>query len=436
MKVANWGKFPVVDVNVVSLSADHDAARQLLHSAGSMIARGMGRCYGDSALADTIVSTRPLNRILAFDERSGIVSCESGVTYAELLGAFAQDGWFPPVTPGTKHVTIGGAIASDVHGKNHHRDGCVSTAVLDFDLLLPSGDVVTCSRSSSPELFWATVGGMGLTGVILAARMRMLRVPSPYIAQRAIRCESLPELFAAFTAHSASTYSVAWIDTILSRRNRGRSVLLLGEHDANPVNPMERGVGRALARVPFNLPSRSLNRLTISAFNWAFYHRHPAGESFKSLHYEPYFYPLDILTDWNRIYGKAGFTQYQFVVPTEAATYVMPEVLSTCHDAGFSSFLSVLKAFGRAGEGLLSFPTEGFTLTLDLPIRGTLFRLLDRLDAIIVDAGGRVYLTKDVRLARETFDRMYQRADEFRQLRAEIDPSRKFQSLQSRRLGL
>ena len=436
MKIANWGRFPVVDVPVASLSGDVEMDNRMIAAYSSAIPRGMGRCYGDSALGEAILSCAEMNRILAFDASTGLLWCESGVTIADLLRRFVSSGWFPMVTPGTKFVSIGGAIASDVHGKNHHRDGCFSECVIEIELLTPCGERVWCSRADEADLFWATVGGMGLTGVILSTRLRLVKVPGPFIAQRALRFDTLPELFEAFGRYAGSTYSVAWIDTILGRRNAGRNVLLLGEHDNRQATPLHRDASAARLRVPFDLPSRTLNRATISAFNWLFFHRHPAGESTKSLHYEPYFYPLDAVADWNRIYGRRGFTQYQLAVPFSHGERVIPAVLEACHRSGFSSFLSVLKAFGAQGQGLLSFPIEGLTLTLDLPIRDDLFPLLNRLDALVIEAGGRVYLTKDVRLDRVAFDRMYPRADSFREMRSRLDPFGRFQSLQSRRLGL
>ncbi len=440
LPVTNWGRYPVVDAQVHELPESVDQLAASLSDVPSYIARGMGRCYGDSALGDAIVSTTGRRRVHAFDAQTGLLTCDAGVTFADILEQFVPRGWFPPVTPGTKFVTLGGAIASDVHGKNHHAEGCISAHVASFLLLTPRGDTVRCSRTEHADLFWATVGGMGLTGIILSVELRLKAIVNPMIAQRAIKVENLSELLSLFSTHASTTYSVAWIDTLQQGRRIGRSILLLGEHDADargaPQAPSPTLAPRFALTVPFDLPSFTLNRLTIGAFNWLFYHKHRQRDARTRLHYEPYFYPLDVVHHWNRIYGRRGFTQYQFAVPFVAGSAAIAAVLQACNRAGYGSFLSVLKAFGPKNSGLLSFPIEGLTLTLDLPIRDGVFALLDQLDAIVVDHGGRVYLTKDVRLGRRMFDRMYPEADAFRAVRETIDPHRRLQSLQSRRLEL
>jgi len=435
MRITNWGRYPVVDVPVHTLRGD--ASAQALPHPVPYIPRGMGRCYGDSALGDAIIACAKQNRFLHFAEDSGILTCEAGVTFADVLTHFVPRGWFPPVTPGTKFVSLGGAVASDVHGKNHHKEGCISDHLLDFRLLTAQGDALMCSRTENAPVFWATVGGMGLTGIILSLRIRLKRVQSAYIAQRALKAATLAELLALFTAHADSTYSVAWIDTLQTGKSTGRSILLLGEHcdAAEGGNPFP-AIGQGALTVPFDLPSFALNRLTIGTFNWLFYHKQLGTDSARTLHYEPYFYPLDKIHHWNRIYGKRGFTQYQFVVPFAGGHEAIQSVLAACNRAGFGSFLSVLKTFGAANRGLLSFPMEGLTLTLDFPIKPLLFPLLDRLDAIVEAHGGQVYLTKDVRLPQAAFERMYAHADAFRAIRQQLDPEKRIQSLQSRRLGI
>jgi FAD/FMN-containing dehydrogenase len=412
---------------------------------GNWIARGMGRCYGDSALGDTMLSSRQMNRLLHFEAETGILTCEAGVTYDDILQVFVPRGWFPPVTPGTKFVSMGGALASDVHGKNHHSEGSFIDHVLDFWLLLPTGERLLCSRTQHAAIFWATAGGMGLTGYILSLRLQLKRVANSYIRQRAIKVGTLSEIIELFTAHTAATYSVAWIDTLQTGKNLGRSLLLLGEHAtaddlaAHPralAQPQSLHPKKPLLTIPLDFPTFALNTWSIGAFNQLFYHKNLRQDATTLLHYNPYFYPLDAIHQWNKIYGKRGFTQYQFVVPFAAGEEAIRRVLLRCKAAGFASFLSVLKAFGAGNLSPLSFPMAGLTLTLDFPISAALFPFLDELDSIVLAYGGRVYLTKDVRIGRETLEKMYPRIDEFRALRQQLDPQQRIQSLQSRRLGL
>lgn len=426
----NWGNYPAIAADELLL----ERTSPTLPQQPGWIPRGLGRSYGDSATANQVVNSLLCNRFLAFDPQTGVMTAEGGVSYDDLLQVCLPHGWFPPVTPGTKFVTMGGAFASDVHGKNHHGEGSFANHTLAIDLLLPQGEMVHCSPSENAHLFWATAGGMGLTGVILSVTLQLKRVTSAFIQQKALKYSNLSEVFAGFGSHPEYTYSVAWIDTVASGKGLGRSILLLGEHCDDPRG-FESHPNPKLD-IPLDFPPGILNRLTISAFNFLYYNKMMSREKNGVLHYNPYFYPLDAINRWNRIYGKKGFTQYQFVVPHQDAQQVVAEVLHTCRKAGFGSFLSVLKTMGAANDGWLSFPMEGVTLTLDFPISQRLFPLLDRLDEIVLAAGGRLYLTKDVRLNAASFRKMYPRAGEFSALLDEINPGRRVYSRQAARLEL
>jgi FAD/FMN-containing dehydrogenase len=438
MQLTNWGKYPVVDVPVHTLRSG-----SLQLPDGPWIARGLGRCYGDSALGPEIVSTQQLNRLLHFDPDTGVLDCEAGVSFAEVLQQFVPRGWFPPVTPGTKFVTMGGALASDVHGKNHHVEGGFGQHVIDFDLMTANGECLTCSREAHTALFRATIGGMGLTGLITRVRLRLRRIETSAIKAQHIKARNLTELFALFDQFEEATYSVAWID-VLSRGPRlGRSILIQGEHanrhdvrDSAWASRPLRLPQKSTITVPFDLPSSVLNYQSIRAFNTLYYAKQRKREVNALVDYDSFFYPLDVIHHWNRIYGRRGFTQYQFVLPKANGAVGMQAILEKLIDRRMASFLSVLKAFGAQGEGLLSFPLAGYTLTLDFPITPQLFPLLDELDALVIQYGGRVYLTKDVRLGAEALAQMYPQLPAFREVLQQVNPEGRIRSLQAERLGL
>jgi FAD/FMN-containing dehydrogenase len=437
MKITNWGNYPVIDALVQSPSSVEEAQR-IIAAAPELIARGMGRCYGDSALNSTILSTLRLNHILAFDEANGRITCEAGVPFSELLDAFVPRGWFLPVTPGTKFITVGGAIASDVHGKNHHVAGSFSNHLHSMKILLSDGTVVHTSPEERSDLFWATCGGMGLTGIILEATFTMQRIETAYIRQRVIKTKNIDEAFDAFEANTHWTYSVAWIDCLATGDALGRSALIVGEHATKEEvgyryrNPLKIDPPLSIP-VPFFFPEWMLNRYTVKIFNELRYATYFQQDSF--VEYEPFFYPLDFVTDWNKIYGKRGFTQYQFVLPKSASRDGFKKILRTIAESGEGSFLAVLKLFGKQ-EGMLSFPQEGYTLALDFPMKSSTLGLFERLDAMVTEHGGRIYLTKDVRMQKASFDRGYANSVRFKEIKRNYDPKEKFQSLQSQRVGL
>lgn len=439
--VSGWGLYPKVETELLDFnSAEH--LLTLIDTGESVITRGMGRSYGDSALSkQRIISTQKFNRMLSFNYETGILSCQSGLTIAEILRCFVKRGWFIPVTPGTKFVSIGGAIASDVHGKNHHKDGSFSMCVKQFRLLTANGQIHTCSRTENPDLFQATFGGMGLTGVILDAEIRLKPISSAYILQKTIKCPDLESVMQNFERYRNWTYSVAWIDCLAHGKKLGRSLLMLGEH-AEQMNLPPHLANRAFIlddkkklSVPFFFPSITLNKYSISAFNELYYAK-GCNNLYSHVDYDSFFYPLDSLHHWNRIYGKLGFIQYQCVLPMQHSYQGMSELLKKIAASGSGSFLAVLKQFGPQ-NGLLSFPIPGYTLALDFPLRDNLFPLLEQLDDITRHYGGRIYLSKDARMSKELFHATYQPAlQKFTDLLKKIDPEKKFQSLQSKRLGI
>jgi FAD/FMN-containing dehydrogenase len=398
-----------------------------------VIARGMGRSYGDSALNDRVILTRRFDKILGFNSREGTVTCESGVSLADLVSLFLPRGWFLWTTPGTRLITVGGAIASDVHGKNHHTAGCFSEGVLSFELMLPSGAVVSCSRETNPALFRATCGGMGLTGVILTAVLKLRPVKSAFMRETVIRCRNLEEVFAQFEANAGAPYSVAWIDCLAKGRRLGRSVLMLGRHAA--AGRLTRPSANPLS-VPPGFPGFFLNSRTVSIFNRLYYHTRSDHIDGRRVPLETYFYPLDRIHNWNRLYGQKGFTQYQLVLPKDASREGLEEILKKIAAAGLGSFLAVLKLMGAGNDNYLSFPMRGYTLALDFKINPALFSFLDSLDRIVTGYGGRVYLTKDVRLSEESFKKGYPRWRTFLDVRETHGMMQKFNSRQSRRLGV
>ncbi|MCK8786191.1 FAD-binding oxidoreductase [Roseomonas sp. NAR14] len=436
MKLSGWGRYPRVDC-ARAVMRDAEGARATVLGQESLIARGNGRSYGDASLnARCTLSTLRSDRLLAFDPASGRVTCEAGLLLSELLAFSVPRGWFAPVTPGTRFVTIGGMVAADVHGKNHHLAGTFGNHVESLLLLTADGAVRRCARDENADLLRATIGGMGLTGVILEVTFCLIPVETGAIRQETLRAGSFDEIMALCEESEGWTYTVAWIDCLARGKRLGRSLLYRGEHatraeapDATLAPP-----GRKLRNVPVDFPRIALNPWSMRAFNALYYGRGRPGTAL--VDYVTYFYPLDAVGEWNRIYGRGGFTQYQCVIPKAASRAGITAVLEKVSAAGMGSFLAVLKLFGAEGEGLLSFPTEGYTLTLDFPVDTATLNLLLELDAIVADHGGRLYLAKDSRTGARMMRRGYPRLDEFLALRERYDPHRRFESLQSQRLDL
>lgn len=421
------------------------ALRGLIQGSQSatIVPRGLGRSYGDTSVngGGGVVNMTRLNRMIDFDHETGLLECEAGVSLAEILDVFVPRGYFVPVTPGTKFVTVGGAIANDVHGKNHHCDGTFCEFVDSFTLLLPSGDVMTCSKSDNADVFWATAGGIGLTGMILTARVRLQPVESSWIVTDYTQCRDLDHALEAMAAtDGAHKYSVAWVDCLARGASLGRSVLMQGNHaKVSQLDPGRASAPFAMKRefpknVPFNCPQFMLNPLSVTAFNKVFYAAHPTTIG-KLVHYDKYFYPLDAIHHWNRLYGRKGFAQFQATLPYESKQGLI-RILQRLADSRRASFLAVLKTFGEQNPGLLSHPMKGYTLTLDLPNHRGLTPFLHELERILLDHGGRLYLAKDAVATPETIAAMYPRLDEFKAIKQRLDPKGVLSSNMARRLGL
>jgi decaprenylphospho-beta-D-ribofuranose 2-oxidase len=438
-KIANWSNYPVMETEEKTFVFEEQLSEAFQYS-HNIIARGNGRCYGDASLAQHTISTLKYDKILSFDTEKGIFECQSGLTLDKILEVIVPKGWFLPVTPGTKFITIGGAIASDVHGKNHHVDGCFSRHVLDMDVVLASGQTITCSAHLNSDLFWATCGGMGLTGIITRAKFDLKKIETSYITQKQVKANNLEELIQLFDDYKHYTYSVAWIDCLQKGKQFGRSILMLGEHakledldDTKKKEPLKLP-SKTQITFPFNLPSFVLNQYTIRAFNFLFYAKNLSREINNIISYEPFFYPLDAILHWNRGYGKPGFVQYQFVLPLESKQGLI-EILNKIGDKGLGSFLAVLKIFGKQDD-LISFPKEGYTLALDFPVRKGLFEFLDELDKVVLNYGGRIYLSKDARMKSEIFWNGYSNAHKFLEIVKKYNPDFKFNSIQANRLSI
>jgi decaprenylphospho-beta-D-ribofuranose 2-oxidase len=441
--LTGWGRTSPTRARVLAVT-DADAALDAVKAAGprGIVARGLGRAYGDAAqnAGGDVLDLTALARVHTVDADAGVVDVDAGVSLDTLIRLLLPLGWFVPVTPGTRYVTVGGAIASDVHGKNHHVEGTFCQHVDSLELLTGDGSVRTLTQAD-PE-FWATAGGMGLSGVVLRARVRCLPVQTSLMRVDNERVPGLDALMSRMVASDASfRYSVAWIDTLARGASMGRSILLRGDHarldelpDRRRREPLAYGP-RPRVRAPSLVPSGLLNKLSVSAFNELWFRkaprRHVGLESIPA-----FFHPLDMVLDWNRIYGRGGFVQYQYVVP-DGAEETVRESLRRLSGSGCPSFLAVLKRFGPANPGPLSFPQPGWTLALDVPARlPGLAALCDGLDELVVGAGGRVYLSKDSRLRPDLLAAMYPRLEEWRSVRARLDPRGVFVSDLSRRLEL
>ena len=440
MMLSGWGRFPRQECRVRRPRTEDDL--RVLVAEGRLIARGNGRAYGDSALSRTnTVDMRAFNRMIAFEAETGQLTIEAGVLLEDVITTFLPRGWFPPVTPGTKFVTIGGMVAADVHGKNHHKHGSFGSFVDWIDVMGANGKVLRCSCEAYPELLEWTIGGMGLTGVILRAAFRLQPVETGWIRQTLQVAPNLDAAMAAFEAADEATYSVAWIDCMSMGAALGRSLIILGEHAAREeLKPDKRArpfdiPGKRKLAVPFDAPSFVLNSLTVRAFNALYYRQGVKGAGESLVDWDSYFYPLDAVLGWNRIYGRKGFAQFQCVLPLESSRAGLQALLQATGKAGQGSFLAVLKRLG-AQESRFSFPMEGYTLALDFPVNRRSLALLQELDRITIEHGGRFYLAKDSRMTPETLRQSDPRVEPFLKMREENNNSNTFASAQSERLQL
>ncbi len=434
-KLISWGKYPAVENKLLHFDS-LEKLTKIIKENTNLIACGNGRSYGDSALSSTIVDVKPRDLFIDFDAKTGLLHVQAGVMLADIIEHFVPRGWFLQVVPGTKLITIGGAIASDVHGKNHHNAGCFSESLKEFRLMLADGSIKTVSKHKNKTLFQATCGGQGLTGIILDAKIFLKRIASPIIAQTTIRTECLKETFAAFEKYKHAKYSVAWIDCMAKAENRGRCLLMVGDFMQKPVYGKLSYQPKNKVTVPFNFPRFSLNKYSIKAFNWLYYHKAKQGESQQQVGIDSFFFPLDSIEQWNNIYGRKGFVQYQFILPLANSYEGLKMILRKIADSGKGSFLAVLKLYGKANDNYLSFPLEGYSLALDFKVEDKVFALLDELDEMVQQMGGRIYLAKDARVSKEIFEKGYPQIEKFRGYRKKMGMDKVFHSAQSKRLGL
>jgi len=432
MRISGWGGYPKLTLNLISIINEMHL-KKIIPSIGNFITRGNGRSYGDSALSLTCISNIKNNKILEFDNKTGVIRCESGILLSEIIEIFVPRGWFLKITPGTKLITLGGAIASDVHGKNHHKDGCFSTSLIEIRLMLSDGSIVNCSQQRHKELFLATCGGMGLTGVILEATFSLKAILSKNIKQTTIKTKNLYQTFDAFEKYADATYSVAWIDCLSRGEAIGRSLLMTGEFSDD--GDLSYSPKKTIS-VPFNLPSIVLNYFSVKLFNALYYFKAKSGVSYQNVRLDSFFFPLDSINSWNRIYGRNGFVQYQFILPKKESLEGLTKILERISDKGLGSFLAVLKLYGKENENYLSFPMEGYSLALDFKIQKGLFDFLKELDHIVLEYNGRIYLAKDSRIGKSVFEKGYPNIEQFRGLRKSRGMKERFTSLQSERLGL
>jgi FAD/FMN-containing dehydrogenase len=430
----SWGKYPKLKpAEIISIFwRNHPPCFDAFSQ--PVLAYAQGRSYGDVCLNEDaiLIDTTPLSRFIVFDEENGLLRCEAGVTLAEILELIVPRGWFLPVTPGTKYVSIGGAIANDIHGKNHHQAGTFGCHVRQFELLRSNGERPVCSPAQNVELYKATIGGLGLTGLILWAEIQLKPIFSPFISMERIRFTSLEEFFElALCSDRDYEYTVAWLDCLA--RKLGRGIFIRGNHvDGNETGRFGRRRPPNI-RVPFDLPAWVPNQWTIKAFNTIYNCNQFHRELKKIVHYEPFFCPLDGVREWNRIYGKRGFLQYQFVVPSENNGKAARAILTHLARSGQAPFLVVMKKFGAVSSpGMLSFPRPGVTMALDFSHRGQeTLRLLDELDEIVRDARGAVYPAKDARMSAPSFQAFFPQWREFSRF---VDP--KFSSSFWRRVSI
>ncbi|MEN8216145.1 MAG: FAD-binding oxidoreductase [Pseudomonadota bacterium] len=422
----SWGSFPKVSQRIRPIRWGKKPI-SLPEPSDTVLPHGLGRSYGDVCLNDggILLTTRSINRFIEFDIDEGVLRCEAGVSLAEILELCVPQGWFLPVTPGTQFVTIGGAIANDVHGKNHHCAGTFGRHVLQFELLRSDGERLLCTPTSNEQYYAATIGGLGLTGLITWAEIKLKRIHHRAMQAESIQFSELDEFFElSQQSDQYYDYTVAWIDC--NSQALGRGIFFRGNHVAPDEIPNDWNLPRLnrlpplLRTMPINLPGFVLNRWTISTFNSLYYKKQRQKIVSKLVDYEPFFYPLDAILEWKQLYGKNGFLQYQFVIPDNDHRMIK-EILQTIGASGLGSFLAVLKTFGElASPGMLSFPRPGVTLALDFPIKGAVtFELLERLDEKVREVGGAVYPCKDARLSARHFQAYYPQWTEFAQY---VDP--------------
>ena len=431
-KIHGWGKYPTIETELYIAESQEDL-RQSVQNQPYLIARGLGRSYGDSALGSYVTSLAKLRYLLDFDEMNGIVHCQSGVSFADLIESFLPRGWLPPVMPGTQYVTIGGAIASDIHGKNHHQNGCISQYILALELLTADGTIIHCSKYDNRDVFYATCGGMGLTGIILSAKLQLKKIQSSLMNQVIHKCDDFDTLFETLSNNTSANYQHAWLDIHATNTTIGRGLVFTGEHSNEASLDI---IKPKLISLPNIFPNYMINSTSTKLFNQFYFAQVKHKTHTRLIDYNQFFFPLDKIHGWNHLYGKPGFIQYHFVVPEASTKQALITILQKIKHSGYYSFLSVLKSFGGHNENYLSFPMKGYALAVDFKYHNGIDEFLNQLDNLVHEVGGRIYLTKDARLNENFFKSSYPKLDQFMQVKQALDPDNKFISLQSKRLGI
>lgn len=430
--ISGWGRTFQPGRCILSKDIETDSQKAVLF-------RGLGRSYGDSAnptpTYPTVISTQLADRIRFFDRNTGRIRVEAGLSLHEINRLFLRQGWFVPVSPGTQYVTFGGMAASDVHGKNHHVDGCFGNHVDSLRLRVADGRIVECSMNHEPDLFQATIGGMGLTGHILEVEFHLRRIPTPWIWEEMERIGGIDSFTQALKASAKGwPFTVGWVDCLTQGKTMGRGVLIRGRW-ANPSEaPSQPPPPRHTYKVPFVWPEAALNPWFVRTFNTLYYRFHGSHHSGHITHPEAFFYPLDTLQDWNKIYGPKGFTQYQCVLPDHGGCRLTRKFLDILTHLGGASFLCVIKDCGPEGRGMLSFPMPGISIAVDMPIRSNTQSVVDTLNEFVVSTGGRIYLCKDTFTRPEHFHAMEHRLERWMSVRRKWDPQGRIRSAQSVRL--
>jgi FAD/FMN-containing dehydrogenase len=433
-ELSGWGRYPRIEGE----ERFSDNLASITHDV--VLTRGLGRSYGDASLppagGHAVANSTRADHILSFDPATGRLRAEAGFSLDQLVRVFLPRGWFVPVSPGTQYVTLGGMVASDVHGKNHHVDGCIGEHVTGLRMRVADGSVLTVDRDTEPELFRATIGGMGLTGHILEVELSLKPVPSPWIWQESERAANLDDLIERLTRSSAQwPYTVCWVDTLTRGDDMGRGIVIKGRWAEPSEAP---GKDPAIANrmaVPFTAPDWALAPWSVRVFNEAYYRKHIGDRRSGIVNPQAFFYPLDAVRDWNRIYGPSGFTQYQCVLPTDREPGTVRRFFDTLTQSRSASFLAVIKDCGAEGQGMLSFPKPGISIALDIPVRGSKTQqVVDDLNEIVLACGGRIYLTKDAFTRPEHFRAMEPRLDAWNEVRRTWDPAGRLKSALSVRL--
>lgn len=433
-EIAGWGRNPVVQGTEI-FSEDLESASRNAH-----LVRGLGRSYGDSSLParsnQTVVSSTWANRVLAFDAETGLLRAEAGFPLVDLNRLFWPRGWATPVSPGTQFVTLGGMVASDVHGRNHHVNGCFGEHVRALRMRVADGRVLDISEDNEPELFRASLGGMGVTGHILEVEVQLQAIPTAWVWAESEQVHDLAQLVAGLRASSlAWPYTACWVDSLKRGRKMGRGIVTRGRWAEPHEAPDHPPAPRKGPSVPFFFPDRVMGSFTVSIFNHVYFHLHGRKRKRGTVHPWPFFYPLDAIGSWNRVYGRRGFAQYQCVLPIEDDPSVVTRFFEEMTSRGTASFVSVVKDCGAEGKGMMSFPKPGISIALDIPMnRGKTQAIVDALNEIVIAAGGRIYLTKDSLTRPDHFRLMEPRLDAWNEVRRKWDPDGKIRSAQSARL--